>query len=224
MDNETPFTKSTSRSKVRSYLIKHNLIPYKCAICSITDWEGQILSLHLDHINGINDDNTLSNLRFLCPNCHSLTDTYCGKNNGSNFSTSNKKVSDCVLLEAIKSSVTAVSALQKVGLAGAGNYKRVYKLAEKHGLGHIKPRTKSDYNIICAECDTKFTVTNIRDSKQKFCSEQCSKKSNRKLPLIPEEVYTVFESNDFNFSKTGRHFSVSDNSIRKYLRKHGMII
>lgn len=35
--------------------------------------------MHLDHKNGVNTDNRLENLRFLCPNCHSLTDTYCGK-------------------------------------------------------------------------------------------------------------------------------------------------
>ena len=35
----------------------------------------------MDHINGINNDNTLENLRFLCPNCHSQTLTYAGKSN-----------------------------------------------------------------------------------------------------------------------------------------------
>lgn len=38
------------------------------------------MSLQLDHINGINTDNRLENLRLLCPNCHSLTPTFCGKN------------------------------------------------------------------------------------------------------------------------------------------------
>jgi hypothetical protein len=59
---------------------KYNLKEYKCSICGISDWLGEKLSLHLDHINGINNDNRLENLRFLCPNCHSQTDTYCGKN------------------------------------------------------------------------------------------------------------------------------------------------
>lgn len=50
---------------------------YRCATCGITEWCGQALVLHLDHINGINNDHRLSNLRFLCPNCHSQTPTYC---------------------------------------------------------------------------------------------------------------------------------------------------
>ena len=40
------------------------------------------LSLQLDHINGINNDHRIENLRFLCPNCHSQTETYAGKNKG----------------------------------------------------------------------------------------------------------------------------------------------
>ena len=65
-----------ARKVLRSYIRKHDLIPYKCAICGLTEWNGKTLSLELDHINGINDDNRLENLRFLCPNCHSQTDTY----------------------------------------------------------------------------------------------------------------------------------------------------
>ncbi len=42
---------------------------------------GKSLSLHLDHKNGVNNDNRLDNLRFLCPNCHSQTETYSGKAN-----------------------------------------------------------------------------------------------------------------------------------------------
>jgi hypothetical protein len=52
---------------------------YCCAICGINEWCGQRLVLHLDHINGINNDNRLENLRLLCPNCHSQTPTYCNR-------------------------------------------------------------------------------------------------------------------------------------------------
>lgn len=65
---------------LKSRLIRENKLEYKCAICGINKWLGKELSLQLDHINGINNDNRLENLRFLCPNCHSQTDTYAGKN------------------------------------------------------------------------------------------------------------------------------------------------
>jgi hypothetical protein len=69
-----------TRASVRKTIINDNLIPYKCNECEINDWNGKKLSLHLDHINGKNGDHRLENLRFLCPNCHSQTDTYTGKN------------------------------------------------------------------------------------------------------------------------------------------------
>lgn len=70
-----------SRSSLKRRLIQENSLEYKCFICSNTgEWNGQKLTLELDHINGINTDNRLENLRFLCPNCHSQTDTYKGKN------------------------------------------------------------------------------------------------------------------------------------------------
>ena len=74
------------RNVLRRYIIKNNLIPYKCAICGCTEWQGRTLSLELDHINGINNDNRLENLRFLCPNCHSQTSTYGSRNQQLNNS------------------------------------------------------------------------------------------------------------------------------------------
>ena len=48
--------------------------------CSVTNvWNGQTLVLHLDHIDGDNTNHRLENLRMLCPNCHSQTETYAGK-------------------------------------------------------------------------------------------------------------------------------------------------
>lgn len=69
--------------ELKKIILKNNLIEYKChgENCEIIDnWNGKSISLHLDHKNGINNDNRLENLRFLCPNCHSQTETYSGKN------------------------------------------------------------------------------------------------------------------------------------------------
>lgn len=71
-----------SRLKIR--LINEGRLEYKCALCgNIGEWQGQKLVLQLDHINGKNNDHRIENLRFLCPNCHSITETYAGKNKGA---------------------------------------------------------------------------------------------------------------------------------------------
>tara|TARA_B110000967_G_C18436654_1_gene341181 strand:- start:49 stop:483 length:435 start_codon:yes stop_codon:yes gene_type:complete len=52
----------------------------KCEECGIEEWNGKKIIHQLDHVNGISTDNRLENLKVLCPNCHSQTDTFCGKN------------------------------------------------------------------------------------------------------------------------------------------------
>ena len=69
-----------SMTNFKKRLIKEGLLNYECAICGLTEWQGKKIVLQLDHINGNNTDNHLENLRLLCPNCHSQTDTFTGRN------------------------------------------------------------------------------------------------------------------------------------------------
>jgi hypothetical protein len=64
--------------------------PYECTACKNKDfttrdgvlmWNDQEIVLQLEHINGVHNDNRLENLEFLCANCHSQTNTFCGRNN-----------------------------------------------------------------------------------------------------------------------------------------------
>jgi len=66
--------------KLKNKLLEAQLIEYKCLFCGITDWNGHIIPLELDHIDGNKNNNQLSNLRILCPNCHATTPTYKTKN------------------------------------------------------------------------------------------------------------------------------------------------
>ena len=80
---EDVLVKNSSYNKysLKKRLLKKDLLKHKCYICGIgPEWNGIYLSLQLDHINGVNNDDRLCNLRILCPNCHSQTDTYARKN------------------------------------------------------------------------------------------------------------------------------------------------
>lgn len=66
---------------LRGYVERHQIIKYECSQCGCDGhWQNGIISLEIDHIDGDNKNNEVSNLRYLCPNCHALTDTYRGKN------------------------------------------------------------------------------------------------------------------------------------------------
>ena len=70
-----------SRTLLKKRLVDESVLEYKCECCGNKGvWEGKTISLQLEHKNGINNDNRIENLCFLCPNCHSQTPTFSGKN------------------------------------------------------------------------------------------------------------------------------------------------
>lgn len=63
---------------MRGYMERHKIIEYKCAKCGCDGyWQGEILNLQIHHKDGDNTNNEIENLCYLCPNCHSQTETYC---------------------------------------------------------------------------------------------------------------------------------------------------
>jgi 5-methylcytosine-specific restriction endonuclease McrA len=69
-----------SRNSVRRRLLRDGILENVCSQCGLRTWRDLPISMHIDHINGVHDDHRLENLRMLCPNCHSHTPTYAGRN------------------------------------------------------------------------------------------------------------------------------------------------
>ena len=68
------------RSSLKKRLYEEGLKERRCELCGQGElWRGLPMSLILDHVNGVHDDNRLENLRIVCPNCNATFDTHCGR-------------------------------------------------------------------------------------------------------------------------------------------------
>lgn len=141
----------------------------ECAKCGIgPEWDGEPLTLQLDHINGVNNDNRIGNLRILCPNCHTQTETYAGR------STDEQKA--------------------------AAKRKSTLRQAERNGLTGF-----------CIDCDAPITGTAKRC---KVCWP-----STRYATEYPEVEVLLAELAVSSFVQVAKGVGVSDNALRKHLRK-----
>ncbi len=102
----------------------------KCIICNTPNWMNKPLKFHLDHIDGNHFNNVRKNLRVLCPNCHSQTETYC-KN-------TNKRYTDDEIIHTVESSKSINAALGKLKMSNGANYKRIQKLVVERGVEPLK--------------------------------------------------------------------------------------
>lgn len=127
---ERAFKKGSTipNSVIKKHMLTVFSIPEKCNECGLTTWMGKKLTLELDHIDGDSSNNELSNLRLLCPNCHSQTKTFRGRG----INKGKQKISDEEFIQALKVSKNIKQALEKLGLSPKGaNYIRAYKLQMK---------------------------------------------------------------------------------------------
>jgi DNA-binding CsgD family transcriptional regulator len=72
--------RQTNRTHLKNRLLKAGLKESRCEQCGLTHWQGKPLNVQLHHANGERHDNRLSNIVFLCPNCHSQTANWGGRN------------------------------------------------------------------------------------------------------------------------------------------------
>ena len=121
---DTPFDQLGMENRRRRVFEEQN---HCCNRCELSEWQGMKLSLELEHKDGNTTNNSRENLEGLCPNCHSITDTWRGRNkparNGMN------EVTDEFLLQCLMETSNIRQGLLKAGIAAKGNnYARAKRL------------------------------------------------------------------------------------------------
>ncbi len=154
-----------TRHSLKRRLYETGLKARACELCGQgEEWRGLRMSLILDHINGVHDDNRLDNLRIVCPNCAATLSTHCSRN---------------------------------------------------------LPRN------VCPTCGTEFRR---RSSRQRYCSQACWQASaecragrsmaGRRKVERPSYEQLLAELREMSWVAIGRKYGVSDNAVRKWLRRY----
>jgi Zn finger protein HypA/HybF involved in hydrogenase expression len=106
---------------------------YKCSECLVGQiYNSKPLEFELDHISGKRQDNTRENLRLLCPNCHSQTPTYKGRNCST---LGEVTYTDDQIIHALKTNSSGYQAINSLGMNPHGrNYRRIRNIIKKYGL------------------------------------------------------------------------------------------
>ena len=189
----------TNSHKLRNKLIEFSYKESKCELCGISEWLGKPVKLQLHHIDGNHDNNELSNLQILCPNCHSMTDNF-GVYNSKRAKEPTLVCSECGI---------KISSHSKSGLCVSCSHKHKRENAKTKYINRVK--------IICPCCKT-----NLMNSTSTMCESCYNKKRIEKLYNIISRDNLKELIRSTSFTQIGDMYNVSDNTIRKWCDKYNL--
>lgn len=150
-------------ASLRYNIINSNIFEYKCSKCNLNNWLGEKILLEIDHLDGNHWNNKKENLRFLCPNCHSITKNYKGKNI--------KKGKVCIkgneeqIVDLIKQGKNIKEILDSLNLKVGDNYKLIYKILKDKNIDLPKKENKS---ILRKNVEKQKIENKLNNLKQKI--------------------------------------------------------
>lgn len=189
----------TNSHKLRNKLIEFGYKESKSELCGISEWLGKPVKLQLHHIDGNHDNNELSNLQILCPNCHSMTDNF-GVYNSKRAKEPTLVCSECGI---------KISSHSKSGLCVSCSHKHKRENAKTKYINRVK--------IICPCCKT-----NLMNSTSTMCESCYNKKRIEKLYNIISRDNLKELIRSTSFTQIGDMYNVSDNTIRKWCDKYNL--
>lgn len=186
--------------KLKYRLIKEGFKQEICEVCNLKEWLNKPIPLELHHINGNNLDHRLINLQILCANCHAQTDTHKGKNKLSALSEKRD---------------VEYRKFKELPAEKRDNLEPSLVIKEGAETLHGKPKVNSKKK--CLLCDTL-----VSNNANKYCSYNCSRKALSINVPTKEQLIEAFDKYH-SFLQVGNYFNVSDNSIRKWCLKRGIL-
>lgn len=196
---------------------------HKCECCGNKEQMGKEISLEVHHIDGDRLNNELSNLKLLCPNCHSQTENYCGRNIKRH-----KAVSDEEFVKALKTSKSIGEALGKVGINYIAKswYEKARELMLENEIEFPKKETIQKEKNGRKKRETKYCVKCGKElssrTKGTLCKECLYNLPYRRSKGLPERNQLEKDIRAMSFSKVGEKYGVTGTSIRKWCKYYGL--
>ena len=183
-----------STNSLKKRLLSEKYKEYKCENpeCGLSEWHGRPIPLELHHINGDTTDNRLENLQLLCPNCHSQTDNFRGRNWNKNYKNNDTSIKYEFVTE---------------------EEQRLYR-NEKRRKEH-KPIKEKKY---CQQCGNEIKGEGIKFCSDRCYKEY----AHRNIPSKEQLIEYSKTTHSIREMKRMYNFNVSDNAIIKWCKNYGI--